>query len=76
DAVTDLAAFDAPAVRALIVDEVRRINAGLPAGQRIGELRLLRTAISLDHALAGPDAGLARHLAGRVSGDDASVLRV
>ncbi len=76
DAVTDQAAFDAPAVHALIVDEVRRINAGLPADQRIAELRLLRTAISLDHALAGPDARLARHLAGRVSGDDASVLRV
>jgi hypothetical protein len=76
DAVTDQAAFDTPAVHALIVDEVRRINAGLPADQRVGELRLLRTAISLDHALAGPDARLARHLAGRVSEDDASVLRV
>ncbi len=76
EAVTDQSAFDSPAVHALILDEVRRINAGLAPDQRIGELRLLRAGISLDHPLAGPDARLARHLAGQVSGDDAAILRV
>lgn len=76
EAVTDQSAFDAPAVHALIIEEVQRVNAGLPADQRLGELRLLREGISLDHRLVGPDALLSRHRASRVSGDDAAVLRV
>jgi long-subunit acyl-CoA synthetase (AMP-forming) len=76
EAVTDQSAFDTPAVHALILDEVRRINAGLPPDRRIGELRLLREGISRDHRLAGPDARLARHQAGQVSVDDAAILRV
>jgi len=75
EAVTDQSAFDTPAVHALILDEVRRINAGLPPDQRLTELRLLRESISLDHPLVGPDALIARSLADQVQADDVAILK-